>query len=148
MYNFMLIIHNWLRWIVLILGIVAAVLAFLGWFGRRPWTNQERRFGSFFGMAIDIQLLLGLILYFVLSPITTAALKNFGAAMSNPDMRFFGLEHVLYMVLALACAHLGSILSRRAPSDTAKYQRAAVFFGLAVVFILLGMPWMRPLLRV
>lgn len=147
MYPAFLIIHNWLRWIVLILGIVAAALAFLGWFGRRPWTEQARRFGSFFAMAIDIQLLVGLILYFVLSPITTGALKNFGAAMGSADTRFFGLEHVVYMILALACAHLGSILPRRASTDTGKYQRAAIFFGLAVLFILIGIPWMRPLLR-
>jgi uncharacterized membrane protein YozB (DUF420 family) len=146
-YTIVLTIHNLVRWIALVLGIVAVVLSVLGWFGRRPWTERERKLGSFFAITLDIQLLLGLLLYLFLSPITTAAFKDFGAAMGTDSMRFFVLEHSLYMLLAVVFAHLGSILPRRAKTDTAKFQRATIFLGLALLLILMGMPWMRPLLR-
>jgi hypothetical protein len=145
MYPITLAIHNIVRWIVLILGVLAAARALSGWFGRRAWTETDRKTGAFFGMALDIQFLLGLLLYFLLSPITTAALRNFGAAMSNPVARFFALEHVLYMVIAIVLAHMGSALARRAASDQIKFRTASIFFSLSIVAILLGMPWMRPL---
>jgi hypothetical protein len=136
--------HNIVRWVALILAILATVTAFLGWFGKRQWTERDRKIGSFFGIAMDIQILLGLILYFT-SPLTRTALADFGAAMGVKDLRFFAIEHVFYMVLAVVFAHLGSILARRASDSKAKFQRAAIFFGLSLLLILLGIPWMRPL---
>ena len=146
MYPIILGLHNLVRWVALILAIVATVEAFLGWFGKRQWSERDRKIGSFFGMAMDIQLLLGLILYFVYSPITRQALADFGAAMGVRDLRFFGIEHVFYMVLAVVFAHLGSILARKAPESKAKFQRAAIFFGLSLLLMLLGMPWTRSLI--
>lgn len=146
MYPYVLALHNLMRWVFLILAVVAAVRAFMGWLGKREWTETDRKVGSFTGIAGDIQLLLGLLLYFILSPITTAALRDFGAAMSSPEMRFFAVEHVLYMVLAVVSAHLGSILARKAQDPSSKFKRAALWFTLTVLFVLLGMPWMRPLL--
>jgi hypothetical protein len=102
----------------------------------------------FFGAAIDTQLLLGLVLYFFLSPITRAALADFGAVMSDAGLRFFALEHAFYMLLAVVFAHLGSALAKRAPTDAAKHQRGMIWYGLAFLVILLGMPWMRSLIPV
>ncbi|MDI6693773.1 MAG: hypothetical protein QME21_01885 [Anaerolineales bacterium] len=146
MYPITLALHNLVRWVALILGILAAARAFSGWFGNRAWSDGDRKVGSFFSIAMDVQLLLGLLLYFVFSPLTRTALSNLGAAMGSADLRFFALEHALYMFLAVIFAHLGSILARRATDAKAKHQRAAIFFGLALLLILLGMPWMRPLL--
>lgn len=146
MYSITLALHNLIRWVALILGILAAVGAFSGWFGNRAWSESDRKVGSFFSIAMDVQLLLGLLLYFVFSPLTRTALANPSTAMGSADLRFFALEHALYMFLAVVFAHLGSILARRAKEEKARFQRAAIFFGLAVLFILLGMPWMRPLL--
>ena len=146
MYPIVLALHNIVRWIVLILGVVAVVRAFLGWFKKRPWEPTDRKVGMFFGMSIDIQILLGLLLYFIYSPITKSALQDFGAAMRVPDLRYFALEHVFYMVVAVVFAHLGSILPRKMDEATSKHKRAALFFTVAVLAILLGIPWMRPLL--
>ena len=146
MYPIILGLHNLFRWVALVLAIVATVGALLGWFGNRQWSERDRKIGSFFGIAMDIQLLLGLILYFVYSPITRQALADFGAAMGVKDLRFFGVEHVFYMVLAVVFAHLGSILARKAPESKAKFQRAAIFFGLSLLLMLLGIPWTRPLI--
>lgn len=96
---------------------------------------------------LDIQMLVGLILYFFLSPLTTAAFKNFGAAMSNPILRFFAIEHILYMIVAVALGHVGRTLAKKATEAVAKHRISAILYGLAVVVILLAIPWSRPLFR-
>jgi len=146
MYPFILAVHNIVRWVALILAILAVVRAFLGWFGKRDWTDRDRKIGIFFTSAMDIQLLLGLLLYFVFSPLTTSALRDFGAAMGIDNQRFFAVEHAVFMVLAVVFAHLGSAFSKRATDPMKKHRIAAIWFGLSLIIILLGMPWMRPLL--
>ena len=147
MYPIILTLHNIVRWAVIILGIVAAALALAGWLNRRPWSEQMRKFSSYFAMSMDIQILFGLILYFI-SPNNMAALQNFGAVMSNSAQRFYAIEHPLMMVLAVVFAHLGSVLPRKVDDPRKKYLRAAIFIGLAVVLVLSAIPWDRsPLLR-
>ena len=141
MYSAVLSIHNIIRWIALILGILAAVRAYLGWFGNREWNVKDRKIGSYFTIAMDIQLVLGLLLYIFLSPTTRTALQNFGAAMQIGDLRFFVLEHPFFMVVAVIFAHLGSILSRKAAQPKAKFRRAAIWFNLSVLAVILGTPW-------
>jgi hypothetical protein len=146
MYSIILALHNIVRWIVVILVVVAVVRAYLGRFGKREWTEIERKVGAFVGMAIDIQLLLGLLLYFFLSPLTKSAMLNFGAAIQAPDLRLFTLVHPVLMVFAVVFAHLGSILPRKVTRPASKFERAALWFSLTLLMILLGMPWARPLL--
>jgi len=146
MYNFVLAVHNVLRWIVLIFLIIVSVRAYWGWFGRREWTQTDTRMGRFYSISLDIQFLLGLILYFFLSPLTKTVFSNFGAAMSAPELRFFGIEHILYMILAIILAHVGVATARRVEEPVVKHRRSAIWFSLSFVAILLGMPWFRPLL--
>ena len=61
MYEFILAIHNIIRWVALVLLIVTTVSAFIGWLGKREWAERDRKFGVFTTIALDTQLLLGLI---------------------------------------------------------------------------------------
>jgi hypothetical protein len=124
---------------------MAAFRSFVGLSTRKEWTSLDHRWGMMFALTMDIQFLLGLILYFYLSPITRDAISHFGAEFQNSDQRFFSLIHVLYMVLAITFTHLGSILPRKTENVQVKHQRAATFFTLAVFSILLGIPWTRSL---
>lgn len=146
MYPIILAVHNIFRWVVVIAAVLALVRAYRGWLRKGDWSNADRRAGVFFTVAMDIQLLLGLLLYVFFSPITRAAFSNFGAAMSDPGARFFALEHFLYMFLAVVFAHLGNTFAKKAVQPADKHRRAAIWYTLAVLAILLGMPWMRPLL--
>lgn len=144
MYAIVLILHSLIRWLALILGIAAAGFAWFGWLKKQDWKPLNRKLGAYFTIAMDLQLALGLLLYLAFSPITRAALQNFSAAMSAPELRFFALEHPLSMILALIFAHLASILPKRQSAPSAKFRLAAVFSTLAVLLILLGTPWMHP----
>jgi len=146
MYPIVLAIHNVVRWVVLIAGAIAVFRAVMGVVNRGAWSGSDRLVGMLYTSSIDLQFLLGLILYLFLSPITHSALQGFGAATGNPNLRFFALVHPFYMIVAVVFAHLGNSLSRKAGSDAARFQRALIWYGLSFVLILLGMPWMRPLL--
>ena len=141
-YEFLLNFHSGVRWLVLLVAIVAIGQAYVGWLGKRPWTSLADRLGLIFTITLDVQFLLGLILYFV-SPLVQGALSDFGAAMARPELRFFAVEHVALMLLAVVVAHVGRVLAKRAATDTAKYQRSALLYTVSIVLVLLGIPWNR-----
>lgn len=152
MYPVVLSLHSWLRWVVLLAGLVALIRAVSGSSGRRPWTAGDDRVGAAFVGALDLQLVLGLLLYAWLSPITSAAFADMGAAMKVSAMRFWLVEHLFGMVVAVALAHVGRTRIRRAIDAPRRHRLAAIFFGLALLVIVITIPWpglpyARPLLR-
>ena len=110
------------------------------------------RWGLVAMMALDLQMLLGVLLYFALSPFTTEALRNFSAAMKNAPLRYWAVEHVASMFAAVILAHAGRALARKARTPASKRTRLLVCFGLSTLLIMLRMPWPglangRPLFR-
>ena len=152
MYAAVLLVHSWLRWVVILAGLYVIVRAILGSIGRRPWLAADDRAGRLFVISMDIQILLGLILYFLLSPITRAALGDFGTAMQLSSSRFWAVEHVFGMVIGVILAHRGQVRVRTITDAGRKHKVAAVFFTLALIAILASIPWpgtpnARPLFR-
>ena len=140
MYSIVLLLHSWLRWIALVAGIAATVTSF----SDRPQTTGQSRadlWGLVFMAVLDLQMLLGLLLYFVLSPFMEGILSNFGAAMKSPGLRFFAVEHLALMLTAVVLAHVGRVLARKAKTPDAKRMRTAICFGLATFLMILGIPW-------
>ena len=152
MYSFVLLLHSWFRWAALAVGIVATVVAIGDKTGGGPGSRADR-VGLMFVMLVDIQLLLGLLLYLVLSPFTATALRDFGAAMRAPALRFWAVEHAATMLLAVIAVHVGRVLARTARTPQARRTRQVVSFGLATVLMIVATPWPgmangRPLFRV
>ena len=143
----LLALHNAVRWVALAAALAAIVVAFSGWSGAKPAGPNLRRFSLIFVIVMDIEFLIGLVLYFGVSPITRAALANFGEAMKQHEPRFFAVEHSLLMFLAVICAHLGAALARKGRTDLMKYRGPAFAYSIALLLMLAGIPWWRPLLR-
>jgi hypothetical protein len=146
-YPHLLAFHGLLRWIVLAAAVAAIFVAIPGWNGAKPASKTLLRFGIIFVAAIDLEFLLGLLLYFGASPITKMAFQNMAVAMKDHEMRFFAVEHTTYMLVALILAHVGGALSRKGKTDLAKYRGAAICYSLSLLLMLAGIPWWRPLLR-
>jgi hypothetical protein len=152
MYSFVLPVHSLVRWAVLLTGLVAAYRGISGVRRRRPWTLADERAGLWFTIALDLQFLLGLLLYFVFSPITQAAMHDFGAAMADRGLRFWAVEHITGMFIGIALAHVGRSKIHKTGSDDRRQRLAATFFTLSILVILASIPWPglpygRPLLR-
>lgn len=141
MYSLLLIVHSWVRWAVVAAGIVAVARG----------GSSDQSAGKWYTVLLDVQLLIGLLLYFGFSPITGAALENFGAAMRVPQLRYFAVEHVFGMLVAIALAHVGRARVRKAAPER-RARTAAIFYGLSLVALLASIPWPgmpagRPLFR-
>lgn len=139
MYTTVLAVHSWVRWIALIAAVGTTTAALRGKVAGS--SSLADRWGMIAMMVLDIQLLLGLLLYFAISPSMRAILDNFGAAMRDPALRFYAVEHTSAMFAAIALAHVGRVLARKAATPAAKRSRLLICFGLATLLIVLGMPW-------
>jgi hypothetical protein len=152
MYSAFLLIHSLLRWVVVIAGLVVLARAISGLTGRRDWRSADGASIKVFSIALDIQFLIGLLLYVWLSPFIRDAWADMAATMRNAPLRFFTVEHTAGMIIGIALAHVGKSKIGKAADAAHKHKLAAVFFGLAMVVILLSIPWPgmpggRPLLR-
>lgn len=150
MYTIALILHSWIRWfaLVTVFGVVLAAIR-----GKvEGGQSVADRWGVFAIMALDLQMLLGLLLYLVVSPNMAEIRAHFGEAMRNPQLRFWAVEHLTAMIVAVAIAHVGRVLARKAKTPASKRRRLLVCFGIALLAMLLGTPWPgmpagRPLFR-
>ena len=149
MYATVLLLHSWLRWLAVVAGF-GATLAAIGKDSRS--VRRAESWGLIFMIALDVQVLLGLLLYGTLSPFTSQAMSDFGAAMRDPVLRYWAVEHFTMMLAAAILVHVGRVLARKTASIEQKRTRLLICFALALLVMLAGIPWQgmsigRPLFR-
>lgn len=146
-----LVLHNLLRWAVLLFGLWAIFSAMYGIANKKNYTAADNKRSFFFMLSCDIQLIIGLILYYTNGWLDK--LKDLGNNMKDANNRFFTMEHGVLMIIAIILIHAGRVSVKKATTPTAKHKRTLLFFGLAMVLILAAIPWpfreaiARPLLR-
>ena len=133
-------IHNIVRWLILLFGLLAVIKSAGGVAGKKNYTGSDNKSGLMFMIWCDIQLLLGLVLYFGRGWFDTLK-AGMGDMMKVPVNRFFGMEHALMMIIAWILVHMGRSMVKRAGTDAQKHKRSLVFFGIALLLILAAMPW-------
>ncbi|HEU5163091.1 MAG TPA: hypothetical protein VFV54_08100 [Thermoanaerobaculia bacterium] len=147
MYDVLLTSHSWLRWAVLIFGVIALVGA-IRKHARKDLAPDRSSLG--FLISCDLQLLVGLLLFFV-SPFFSVLTQAPGAAMRDASTRFFAVEHTLGMIVAIALVHVGRVIGKRSASPN-RYRTAAILFAVALLIFAAAIPWpalsnARPLFR-
>ena len=138
--NYPLIIHSILRWAVLLFGLWTVFGALSGVISKRNYTANDNRASLFFMISCDIQLLIGLYLYF--NGAWFNMLKsNFKEVMKDGPSRFFSMEHALMMIIAWLMVHIGRSMVKRGGSDAQKHKKTLIWFGIALLIILAMIPW-------
>jgi hypothetical protein len=138
--NYTLVIHNILRWAVLLFGVWAVIAALGAVISKREYKNSDNKASLFFMISCDIQLLLGLVLYFT-GMWFEKVKSGMGAVMKEPSERFFGVEHAMMMIIAWLLVHVGRSMVKRGSTDTQKHKRTLIYFGIALLLILAMIPW-------
>src|SRR5689334_3267290 len=114
--NYTLVIHSILRWAILLFGVWAVLSALGAVMSKRPYRSGDNKVSLFFMICCDIQLLLGLILYFT-GMWFDKVKAGMGAVMKDPAERFFAVEHALMMIIAWLLVHIGRSSVKRAATD-------------------------------
>ncbi len=140
MYSALLTLHSILRWIVVIGVIYTLYRAYTGISSSRSYSTADEKAGRVTVVSAHIQLIIGLILYIV-SPVTKYFISNFSAAVKVKDIRFYGMEHTIVMILAVACITIGSAVSKKKTEDKAKFKALALWLTIAFILMLLMVPW-------
>jgi hypothetical protein len=152
MYSFLLQFHSINRWAVLLLALIVLFRSFSGWQGRKAYTKNDNLFHTIFIGLVHLQFLTGLLLYFVYSPVTQTAMADFGGSMKDRSLRFWAVEHLVGMLVGVIIAQVGRTLSKKASAPELKHKKAFVYTLIAVVVMLLVIPFgifneARPLWR-
>ena len=126
-YGITLFLHSWTRWALLIVAVLVIIQAWRGWSGSQAWDATKQKLSASFVHLTSVQLVLGLLLYGVLSPVTLAAMTDMGAAMKDSALRFWAVEHITMMLIAVGLAHVGAGRKRSwLPVSNTTVNKAAV----------------------
>lgn len=139
MYSLFVTIHSTLFLVVLALGILSIFKGLTG----KKFAESDRKVGLFYMISLHTQLIIGLVLYLGLSPVTAAAFADFGAAMKDPATRLILVEHVTVNIIAIVLATVVNAKNKKAITDAAKFKNMWLLNGIGLVLILSRIPWSR-----
>ncbi|MEO9022912.1 MAG: hypothetical protein ABI237_10870 [Ginsengibacter sp.] len=135
----LLVLHDLIRWLILFFAFWTVITATSGITSKRDYTARDSRTNFFFMLGMDIQLLIGMILYFTNG--WFESLKHIGESMKDPMLRFFTVEHSLMMIIAWILVHAGRVSVKKATTSRSKFNKTLIYFGIALLIILIAIPW-------
>lgn len=109
--------------------------------GNKDYLKGDNIMASSFVGLLDLQFLFGIALYFWLSPITSGAWSGDISPMKDAGIRYWAVEHLAMMLIAIVLAHIGKAKAKRFTEPAKKFKTQAIFFGIALLLILSRIPW-------
>ena len=136
MYHFIQKFHSGWAYVALVLLVIAVINSLIGYTTKKEFLPKDRKIALFALIAIHIQFVVGLILYFV-SPLGKASLGE----MKNAALRLTSLEHPLLNLIAITFITIGWSRHKRAANSEAKFKAINLFYAIGLVLILVRIPW-------
>ena len=136
MYAILQKFHSGWAYIALLVLVIATVNALIGMFSKKEFTSKDRKIALFGLIGIHVQLLVGIILYFV-SPLGLPSLGQ----MSDKALRLTSLEHPLINIIAIVLITIGWSKHKKLTTSESKFKTFSIFYGLGLVLILSRIPW-------
>jgi hypothetical protein len=134
MYEILKHTHSGLRWVSLILILWAIFNSITA----KEFTKREKLINLFSMVSLHTQLILGLFLYFISDKV-----KFFDGWMKEPTgiYRFYGMEHLAGMLIAIALITVGYVKSKKGNSPAEIYKPIKLFYIIGLILILASIPW-------
>ena len=136
MYDILQKIHSGWAYVALLVLVITVVNAILGMLSKKEFTAKDRKIALFGLIGTHIQLLIGLILYFV-SPLGFDSL----AQMADKALRLTSLEHPLINLIAITLITIGWSKHKKLRTSESKFKTFSIFYGLGLVLVLSRIPW-------
>lgn len=134
-------IHSGWAYITLIVLVFAVFNAIIGLTSKKEFKDKDLRISLFTLIVSHIQLVIGLIAFFVSAQFAYVLENGMGAAMKEPVIRLFVVEHPLMMILAIVLITMGFSKHKKQNTDSGKFKTIALYYGLALLFVLSRIPW-------
>ncbi len=138
MHEFLLNVHSVLRYVILVLLVVSALRSLAAWLMGGHYYRSDERSALFTVIFTHLQFLIGIALYFMSDKVR---FNDMGTVMNTDQLRFYTVEHISMMLLAVVLITIGRSRAKKAYSEIAKHKRIAIFFLIALLLIFLAIPW-------
>jgi hypothetical protein len=129
-------IHSGLRWLALLFIMLAILNAALRLNRKSVSHLKDYVFNRLALIIMHLQLVFGLVLYFISPKVVFSA-----SSMKDSVLRFFLVEHIGLMILAVILVTIGYIKSDRAVEGRIKYRLLIIYYSIVLLLILLAIPW-------
>ena len=140
--DFLRLLHSLLRWLVLFSVAIAGFVSLVGYLRKQPIIVWERSLTILAMVLCHVQLVLGLAMYAlryksyaILTP------RGFQTSLSASVIRYWKYEHIAVMIIAIALVTIGRLVSKKAKTEPGKQLRIAIFYLVALLLMLMMMPW-------
>lgn len=141
MYSALKTVHSYWAYLALAILILASVNALLGMRGNKVFSARDLRI-SLFGLIFShIQLLVGLVLYFVSPWFNQWSALGVGGVMKDAQTRLYLVEHPFTNIIAILLITMGWSMHKRQAEDGKKFSRIGIFYTLGLVLLLSRIPW-------
>lgn len=140
MYPTLLVLHSFVRWIVLIFLLYSIYRAFTGLVRNKAFSKTDNAFRHWTATVAHIQLMIGIYLY-TQSPVAKSYWMPSQAPGQDFDLTFYGLLHSLLMLSSIVVLTIGSALAKRKPADKEKFKTMLIWFSIALLIICIAIPW-------
>ncbi len=141
MYPTIQMLHSLTAYVVLVLLFVAVLNAIMGSVKKSDFSPRDFKLTLWALIATHIQVVLGLVLYFI-SPLGIKSFSSNGAqVMKDATLRLFAVEHISVMLIAAVILTVGYSKQKRTEESAVKFKRISIFYGLAFILVLSRIPW-------
>ena len=125
--------HSGLRWVAIILILLAIINAFTS----KTFEKKHKMINLFTMITLHTQLIIGLVQYFI----TSGKVKFFDGWMKEAAFRFYGMEHLMGMLIAIVLITVGYSKSKRGTTDSEKFKPIKLFYLIGFILIIASIPW-------
>lgn len=141
MYSTVYFIHSWWAYLVVLVLMIASVNSLIGFFSKKEYGANDFRISLFTLIVSHIQLLIGIVLYFVAPYFQAFSEVGMGGVMKDSTLRLYLVEHPVIMILAVVFVTMGYSKHKKKLTSKPKFKTLAIFYTLALILVLSRIPW-------
>lgn len=138
MYTGLQHLHSGFAYLLLAALIFSILYILISYVGKKPFTDKHRKIALIGFIASHVQLLFGLILYFI-SPLGVSNIS--GEVMKNAELRLYAIEHPLTMIIAIVLITIGYSKAKKLTDGDQRYKKILIFYTIGLILILSRIPW-------